>query len=361
MKILILSTSMNNNPSIGKTGGEIYFCEIYRFFSKTKQCQFLSMRTAPILFQKNFFLCNLWFLWKIYSYKPDVILEECFLPHNLFVCNWIIKLFSSKKTFCLYQALLDYDHNLYKGKIRLLLSKIIFKFFIHSINISIANSHYLKNRLISWGIPRNKIEVISPTGQKNILNHKNLKISQQINNNIIIICIGKIRPIKGQLNLLKAISRIKQNNIFIHFIGEIYDQNYYQEIKELTSLNNLQKRVFFEGCLGYAKIIHFYKKANLFVLPSLYEAYGMVLHEAMRFGLPIIASNVGGIPEIIEHNKTGLLTEKNNVQELKSSIERLLNISCLRKRLCSNAYLKSFEFNSWEQIMEKYQLLLNRK
>jgi glycosyltransferase involved in cell wall biosynthesis len=67
-------------------------------------------------------------------------------------------------------------------------------------------------------------------------------------------------------------------------------------------------------------IREYFYKASLFVLPSEVEAYGIVLLEAMATGLPIVATNVGGIPEVIHHGINGLLVERGNSQQLAANI-----------------------------------------
>ncbi|MFT6029690.1 MAG: glycosyltransferase involved in cell wall biosynthesis [Oleiphilaceae bacterium] len=88
-----------------------------------------------------------------------------------------------------------------------------------------------------------------------------------------------------------------------------------------------------------------FASANLLVHPSYKEGLGSVILEAIAAGLPVIASNTGGIPDIIEHEKTGLLIEPGNAQELSDAIERLSNDQELREQLQTNAkeILPAFE------------------
>ena len=80
-----------------------------------------------------------------------------------------------------------------------------------------------------------------------------------------------------------------------------------------------------------------FASANLLIHPSYKEGLGSVILEAMAAGLPVIASNTGGIPDIIENEKTGLLIEPGNAQELADAIERLANDQSLREQLLSDA------------------------
>ena len=99
-----------------------------------------------------------------------------------------------------------------------------------------------------------------------------------------------------------------------------------------------------------------FASANLLIHPSYKEGLGSVILEAMAAGLPVIASNTGGIPDIIENEKTGILIEPGNAQELASAIERLANDQGLREQLQSAAkeILPKFEIS---QTSKRYHEL----
>jgi starch synthase len=86
------------------------------------------------------------------------------------------------------------------------------------------------------------------------------------------------------------------------------------------------------GVQDIETLIEWYQQASIFVCPSLSEPFGIVNLEALSCGTPVIASNVGGIPEAIQDNKTGILVRPNNPKELAESIQSLLEDAKLRKR-----------------------------
>ena len=96
------------------------------------------------------------------------------------------------------------------------------------------------------------------------------------------------------------------------------------------------------------------KSSQVFVLPSRAESVPQSILEAFFLKIPVIASNVGGIPEIVTNNKTGLLIEPNNPVELLEKINYLLNNIEFCNTLANNAYdfvMKNF---SWEALLPKY-------
>ncbi|MCY1441645.1 D-inositol-3-phosphate glycosyltransferase [compost metagenome] len=83
------------------------------------------------------------------------------------------------------------------------------------------------------------------------------------------------------------------------------------------------------GWLSSSELLELYASADALVMPSRWEGFGLVATEAMRAGLPVIASRVGGLPEIVEHEKTGLLFKPHDVQELVKAIRSLDESSLL--------------------------------
>jgi glycosyltransferase involved in cell wall biosynthesis len=96
------------------------------------------------------------------------------------------------------------------------------------------------------------------------------------------------------------------------------------------------------------------KASQVFVLPSRVESVPQSILEAFFLKIPVIATNVGGIPELVTNNKTGILVKPNDPEDLLDKINYLLNDGELRKTLANNAYdfvLKNF---SWEFLIGKY-------
>jgi glycosyltransferase involved in cell wall biosynthesis len=122
----------------------------------------------------------------------------------------------------------------------------------------------------------------------------------------------------------------------------------------------LQEHVIFIDEVPQEELVAFYSMADIFVLPSIVnengetEGLGVVLLEAMACGLPVIASNVGGIPDIIRDGETGLLVRQKDARSLSDQIIRLLSDDNLRKEVLINGQnLIKAEF-SWEIVTDKF-------
>jgi glycosyltransferase involved in cell wall biosynthesis len=97
-----------------------------------------------------------------------------------------------------------------------------------------------------------------------------------------------------------------------------------------------------------------YEKCDIFVLPSMEEGFGMVLVEAQLCGKPVVGVKSGGILDIIEHEKTGLLVEPEDSQSLASAIEKLLTDEDFAEKLADAGYRSAQEKFSSETITRKY-------
>jgi 2-deoxystreptamine N-acetyl-D-glucosaminyltransferase/2-deoxystreptamine glucosyltransferase len=97
-------------------------------------------------------------------------------------------------------------------------------------------------------------------------------------------------------------------------------------------------------------------KSGVFVLPSLGEGLGIVLLEAQALGVPVIGTDVGGIPDVIEHGRTGLLVPPSDDKALAAAIVRVLTEPGLGERMADEAASRLAKFD-WDRIAERYGTL----
>jgi glycosyltransferase involved in cell wall biosynthesis len=134
----------------------------------------------------------------------------------------------------------------------------------------------------------------------------------------------------------------------------------------LTKELNLQDNVVFEGKIPPNELPKFYASADVFVGPSIVtakgdtEGLGIVFLEAIASGTCVVGSKVGGIPDIIKHNETGLLVREKNPEGISRAVITILGNVKMQKRLCENA-LKHIQKNySWKVVAEKFSELYGR-
>ncbi len=181
------------------------------------------------------------------------------------------------------------------------------------------------------------------------------------NSDIAIGLVGRIEYSKGQHLLVEAIRQLKAKGCGVHatIIGPVMNQDYFEQLQVLVNSQGLQKNVCFWG--SHKNPIDIMAAFDIIVLASEMETFGLVLIEGMRSGVAVIGTNAGGVPEIIEHQKSGLLFEPNDADDLAEKIEGLcLDISLLEQLACQGQKTADNKFsveNHYDEL-ERYFVTL---
>lgn len=183
-------------------------------------------------------------------------------------------------------------------------------------------------------IQHNSVTTFYPASHKEVLEvRQTLGISEDTQ---VVLCVGRLSREKAQADLIEAAALLRRENSQrkIRFIvaGEGPDQ---QMLKDLARSLLVEDWFIFSGHIPDLK--PYYTLANLLVLPSHTEGSPNVLLEAMAAGLPIVATAVGGVPEVATNEKEALLVEKQNPVALAGAMERLLGDADLQSRLAEAA------------------------
>ncbi|MFC1865766.1 glycosyltransferase family 4 protein [Chloroflexota bacterium] len=164
----------------------------------------------------------------------------------------------------------------------------------------------------------------------------------------IILCVANLWEVKGHEYLIKAMVEVVHGHpeacMFIAGDGPLRDK-----IQDMVQVEGLGEKVVFSGFVPHDKIPEYMAAADIFVLPSLSEGMPLVLLEAMAAGLPIVATKVGGVPEIIKDGENGFLVEPSNSSELAKKIIFLLQNDDIR-RLFSDNNTRNVKDYNWERV-----------
>jgi glycosyltransferase involved in cell wall biosynthesis len=242
--------------------------------------------------------------------------------------------------------------------------RLFLKYFLISflsnriICVSQYNKRILKKRL-PW--LRGKISIIYNGIEKRQEDGKNFRKSirteLKIERDEIAICnLANLYPVKGQINLLKAfkivMARCPKTKLFIIGRGNLEKQ-----LKEKASLYDIEKKVMFLGFREDAKKILY--GMDIFVLPSISEGLPISIIEAMRAGLPVVATNVGGIPEFKKLGGDVILVSKNEIEKLAESIISVAQRKSFKSKLNIEIYEKYFNANTMSsQYIDEYKKLI---
>jgi glycosyltransferase involved in cell wall biosynthesis len=147
-----------------------------------------------------------------------------------------------------------------------------------------------------------------------------------------LLCVGRLAPAKCQVLLVQACARLRDAGVpfRLTLVGAGPDRD---RVERAVAELGLQDRITLTGALNQDAVREQFARADIFVLPSLAEGIPVVLMEAMASGVPCVTTPVNGIPELIEHERTGLLARPGDVASLAAQLQRLIAAPALRRTL----------------------------
>ena len=247
-------------------------------------------------------------------------------------------------------------------------------YYLNQANAIVVNSHFLKNYVLG---------ITNLDSSKIVVNHLGVNVDQfkpkwQLDNpellelmkrklgvsrNKILLYVGRLVEIKGVHHILEAMPEIIKADPSIKLIiaGSPFGQRAYSDhLKNLAE--SFKDHVFFTSFIPNDKIHEMFQISDLLLVPSAQnEAFGLVNLEAMSTGTPVIASNSGGIPEIIEHGKTGYLIDSSNIREdLTKHILDLLSNPSKLQQMGQQCVLQVRNHFTWQHSVDR-QLTLFRQ
>lgn len=160
-----------------------------------------------------------------------------------------------------------------------------------------------------------------------------------------ILTVATLTRRKAHDVLINALAGLKQHQWEAHFVGPSHvDPAWTHELLTLIDDNDLNERIHIHGPV--ADVSKEYEQADLFVLPSLYEGYGMVFAEALAYGLPIVGAAAGAVPDLVS-DTAGILVKPNDCEALRAALETLLASSERRQALQSGAQACAKHLPTW--------------
>jgi glycosyltransferase involved in cell wall biosynthesis len=173
----------------------------------------------------------------------------------------------------------------------------------------------------------------------------------------IVLCVSRIDYQKNQKRLIDfAVKMIRAGeNLHCVIIGPVTADYYGQEVRDMITDNRIRDRVtIIEGLSPESReLVAAYHAADLFVLPSLHEPFGIVVLEAWSAGVPVIAAEVGGLKKLITGNQNGVFFDPESTDGLIEAYHRIFKNPSFREQLVNNGLQTVRENYTWTKITEK--------
>lgn len=352
MKIFFIG-SYKEKPT---TGGHLYNMKMVEALKQTGHyVKIISVFQMPRLFRNKLF-SFLYPLFLLVQNIPDLIIQISDSAARYFLFSLIARLL----VIPAIQIVHHIEYPFIASGLRQKLIPFFMKFNLKQARLIIVVSEYTKSQVLAIINPRieKKIIIIRPMVDIKFLTK--MKHNYQNKKQWNLLSIGIVTERKGYHYLLEALGDLKEYSYTISIVGAIQEREYYDSLLDLVKRLNLEGKVFITSYLSSEELQALYLKSDVFVHPSLLEGYGIVLCEALCYGLPVVATRVGAIPEIVRHQYNGLLVEPRNPQALKNALMMLMSKPALAERLSNNAISSCKHLVGWDRMQQNFLRLIKK-
>lgn len=219
-----------------------------------------------------------------------------------------------------------------------------------------------------YAAPRDRIVIISPGVDLQLFHPLSMREARNFvempRDGHTVLFVGRIDPVKGIDIWFKAMALVVQENAWLRgklcvclIGGDVDEEEPDAELARLQSLKDdlgIGDLVTFLGKRSQQALPFYYASADVVVMPSLYESFGMVALEAMACGTPVVASDVGGLSFLVRDGETGFLVPENDPRALADCLGRLLRDPELRARLGKRGIQVAREY-AWPRIADQIE------
>lgn len=288
---------------------------------------------------------------------PCILFEDCYSHARFFLTNWWAQRHGAKIVM-LMQFNICQDHRLLRHPFWRRIDHLILRRFLQQGDVVLANSEQSARDVLSLGCSPDKVKVIYCGGDIQLDSQAAHRSYALDGAKFRLLFVGSVIERKGLRYLLQALAVLPDSSLELDVVGDTQDEpGYLAEMKTLIEDHGLTGQVTFHGHIAdRERLRQLYRKADVFVLPSLYETFGIVLLEAMAFGLPIVTTTAGAIPELVKDGKNGLLVPPRDPVALAEALKRMAGSAELRRGLGQSGYefvARRRNFYSWEAVGER--------
>jgi len=239
----------------------------------------------------------------------------------------------------------------YRNSIKFRIERSVYK---KSILVFCASTNFAKILNIDYGIPWNRIVVVGLGVDNEKFSHISSKLARETlgleMNKTVIVSVRRLTKRMGLDFLINAMQHIDKFPFEVHIIGRGPEEEY---LKSLIVSLRLQDSIFIHTDITDEKLKFWYCAADLTVVPSLdLEGFGLVVLESLSCGTPVLASNIGGMGELVSEWDSRFLFESGNLKDFISQLSLTLQITSTEKLSLVNANLGFAKRKSWGSIFD---------
>ena len=233
---------------------------------------------------------------------------------------------------------------------------------LNKVSHIVCNSNYTKDLVLQTGVINKSVTCIHPGAQNNI--NLSDETIPNLNGSPIIVTLARLEKRKGHPYILSAIAKLKNEypNILYVIAGSGEELS---NLKKIVKKLNIQNNVLFVGNINNNEKNFLFKKTDLMIMPTTdetnnrsIEGFGIAYIEAAFYGVPSIASNIGGTPEAVIHEETGLILPK--IDDVYSVLQNLISDKTKIKKLGQNAKIRAESNYQWKNVIKNYLHIIDK-
>ncbi len=220
----------------------------------------------------------------------------------------------------------------------------------------VVTSSATARELSRYGVPAKRVAVVIPgTDAVQLVAESGADTASR---GLSLLCVAAFIPRKGHAVLIEALRDLQDHGWTLHCVGSTtQNPRTTRALRTAIAAHGLGDRVHLHDNVAETQLQAMYAQADAFVLPSLYEGYGMALAEALARGLPVVSTTAGAIPETVPPD-AGLLVPPGNVLPLRAALKTVLEDAGLRARLAHGARAARSGLPTWPLAVSRFAAAL---
>lgn len=297
-------------------------------------------RTVPAGLADRRLSASRYILQRIRSSRPDLLIVGKSYPYML-----LPRIFAMSGRMPVLYLMHHLEWRDTENRFRSLLYRKYVRWLLGAADHVWANSASTRSGIIDLGIESDRIRVVYPG-----FDRENIPLPDRAGRDgpVRLLCAGSISPRKAQYDLVSACALLEGADFTLTLAGSLTsDPEYALKVRDLAEGSGIAGSITFAGNLHREALIEAYLEADILVHPARWEAFGISIVEAMWFGLPVIASDVGGIPELVQDGVNGILIPRGNHVSLADAIGRLMADRRTRLRMGAESRRLAEGLNDW--------------
>ena len=233
---------------------------------------------------------------------------------------------------------------------------------LNKVSHIVCNSNYTKDLVLQTGVINKSVTCIHPGAQNNI--NLSDETIPNLNGSPIIVTLARLEKRKGHPYILSAIAKLKNEypNILYVIAGSGEELS---NLKKIVKKSKIENTVLYDGNINNNQKNFLFKKTDLMIMPTTdetnnrsIEGFGIAYIEAAFYGVPSIASNIGGTPEAVIHEETGLILPK--IDDVYSVLQNLISDKTKIKKLGQNAKIRAESNYQWKNVIKNYLHIIDK-